>query len=75
MIATESTPDPTTIHCGHPDCTETLVVEGNDIVRTRAWGNDMGRGCAVEEVRDRCGWVMDGWRYFCPTHDDWGQLI
>jgi hypothetical protein len=60
------------MRCGHPDCDRTLTVEAEDIVETEAWKNGMGRGCAIEEVRQRCGWVGDGWDLFCPEHEDWG---
>jgi hypothetical protein len=67
-------PEPATLDCGHPDCDTSLSMTGEELVETQAWKNGMGRGCAVEEIREKSGWTGDGWHVFCPSHDDWADL-
>jgi len=66
--------EPAELRCGHPDCEASLSMTGEELTETQAWGNGMGRGCAVEEIREKSGWTGDGWRYFCPSHSDWAEL-
>ena len=73
MTATESTPEPATLDCGHPDCDTSLSMTGEELMETTALKNNMGRGCAVEEIREKSGWTGDGWRVFCPEHADWAE--
>ena len=66
-------PAPATLDCGHPDCDTSLSMTGEELMETTAWKNGMGRGCAVEEIREKSGWTGDGWRVFCPEHADWAE--
>jgi hypothetical protein len=75
MTDTESTPEPATLNCGHPHCEASLSMTGEELMETQAWKHGMGRGCAIEEIRERNGWAADGWRPFCPRHEDWKHMI